>query len=100
MIPIEKLEKITTNFAPSNKGDVINEANLDGNFLKLNGQITLSEIFFNKVKLHYNKPSVEESLSRRAIYTTTPIFFVKRLFDNFQNADKVLKGFFNQKTYT
>ena len=41
--------------------------------------------------IEYNKQSVEEILVRRAVRRTIPILYVKGLFDNYANADEVLK---------
>ena len=47
----------------------------------------------NEFKLQYNKQSVEEILIQRAVKTTIQILYDKGLFDNYQNADKVLEDF-------
>ena len=47
-----------------------------------------------KLEEDYNKQSVEEILIQRAVKTTIQILYDKGLFDNFQNADKVLEDFF------
>ena len=44
-------------------------------------------------KLQYNKQSVGDILIQNAVKTTVRILYDKELFDNFQNADKVLEDF-------
>ena len=61
--------------------------------IKINGHISKLEKDFNEFKLQYNKQSVEEILIQRAVKTTIQILYDKGLFDNFQNADKVLEDF-------
>ena len=89
----KKDEKITTNFEPINNTDVINKGYLDDKLLKINGQLSKLEKVFNEFKLQYNKQSVEEILIQRAVKTTIQILYDKGLFDNFQNAEEVLKDF-------
>ena len=88
-----KDEKITTNFETIDNSDVINKGYLDEKLLKLNGHLSKIEKDFNEFKLQYNKQSVEEILIQRAVKTTIQILYDKRLFDNYQNADKVLEDF-------
>ena len=89
----KKDEKITTNFKPIDNADVINKGYLDDKLLKINGLLSKLEKDFNEFKLQYNKQSVEEILIQRAVKTTIQILYDKGLFDNFQNADKVLEDF-------
>ena len=89
----KKDEKLTTNFEPVDDSDVINKAYLDEKLIKINGHISKLEKDFNEFKLQYNKQSVEEILIQRAVKTTIQILYDKGLFDNFQNADKVLEDF-------
>ena len=89
----KKDEKLTTNFEPVDDLDVINKAYLDGKLLKKNSHLSKSEKDFNEFKLQYNKQSIEEILIQRAVKTTIHILYDKGLFDNFQNADKVLEDF-------
>ena len=89
----KKDEKITTNFEPIDNEDVINKGYLDSKLLKRDGHLSKLEKDFNEFKLQYNKQSVEENLIQRAVKTTIQILYVKGLFDNFQNADKVLEDF-------
>ena len=89
----KKDEKITTNFEPVNDEDVINKGYLDEEMKKTNGLIAYIEKDYNEIKKQYNKQSIEEILVRRAVETTIQVFYDKGLFDNFQNADKVLEGF-------
>ena len=86
-------EKISTNFKPTDNEDVVNKCYLDEKFLKKNGQLSKLEKDYNEFKKQYNKQSVEEILIQRALKTTIQILCDKGLFDNFQNADKVLEDF-------
>ena len=89
----KKDEKITTNFEPIENSDVINKGYLDEKLLKINGHLSEIEKDFNEFKLQYNKQCVEETLIQRAVETTIQILYDKGLFDNYQNADKVLEDF-------
>ena len=89
----KKDEKITTNFEPVNNEDVINKGYLDEKLLKINGHLSKLEKDYNEFKLQYNKQSVEDILIQRAVKTTIQILYDKGLFDNFQNAQEVLKNF-------
>ena len=89
----KKDEKITTNFEPIDNSDVINKGYLDEKLLKINGHLSEIEKDFNEFKLQYNKQCVEETLIQRAVETTIQILYDKGLFDNYQNADKVLEDF-------
>ena len=86
-------EKITTNSEPVDNEDVINKGYLDEKMLNINGQLSNLEKDYNEFKLQYNKQSVVEILIQRAVKTTIQILYDKGLFDNFQNADKVLEDF-------
>ena len=87
----KKDEKLTTNFEPVNNSDVINKGYLDDKLLKINSQISKLEKDYNEFKKQYIKQSVEEILIQRAVKTTIQMLYDKGLFDNFQNADKVLE---------
>ena len=89
----KKDEKITTNFEPIDNTDAINKGYLDSKLLKIDGHLSKLEKDFNEFKLQYNKQSVEEILIQRAVKTTIQILYDKGLFDNYQNADKVLEDF-------
>ena len=89
----KKDEKITTNFEPVDSEDGINKSYLDSNLLNINGHLSNLEKDYNEFKLQYNKQSVEEILIQRAVKTTIQILYDKGLFDNFQNAEEVLKDF-------
>ena len=89
----KKDEKLIRNFEPVDDSDVINKGYLDDKLLKINSHISKLEKDFNEFKLQYNKQSVEEILIQRAVKTTIQILYDKGLFDNFQNADKVLEDF-------
>ena len=89
----KKNEKITTNFEPVDNNDVINKGYLDSKLLKIDGHLSKLEKDHNEFKLQYNKQSVEEILIQRAVKMTVQVLYDKGLFDNFQNADKVLEDF-------
>ena len=89
----KKDEKITTNFEAVDGSDVINKGYLDKKLEKINGHLSFLEKYYNEFKLQYNKQSVEEILIQRAVKTTIQILYDRGLFDNFQNADKVLEDF-------
>ena len=87
--PYEKDEKLT-NFEPSNDGDVVNKAYLDIKLSKTEGQKSFIEKGNYEYKLRNYKQS-EEVLTGRAVKTTIQILYGKGLFDNYDNADEVLK---------
>ena len=89
----KKDEKLTTNFEPVDDLDVINKGYLDSKLIKINGHISNLEKDYNEFKLQYNKQSVEEIIVQRAVKTTIKILYDKGLFDNYDNADKVLEDF-------
>ena len=89
----KKDEKLTTNFEPSNNGDVINKAYLDEKLSKIDNHLSFLEKDYNEFKLQYNKQNVEDILIQRAVKTTIQILYDNGLFDNYANADKVLEGF-------
>ena len=89
----KKDEEITTNFEPNDNEDVINKDYLDSKLLKIDGHLSKLEKDFNEFKLQYNKQNVEEILVQRAVKTTIQILYDRGLFDNFQNAEEVLKDF-------
>ena len=90
----KKDEKLTTNFEPVNNEDVINKARLDSKLLKIDGHLSKLEKDYNEFKLQYNKQNVEDILIQRAVKTTIQILYDRGLFDNFQNAEEVLKDFY------
>ena len=89
----KKNEKQSTNFEPDDDKDVINKGYLDSKLLKIDGHLSKLEKDFNEFILQYNRQSVEDILIQRAVKTTIQILYDKGLFDNFQNADKVLEDF-------
>ena len=89
----KKDEKITTNFEPVDDSDVINKGYLDSKLLKIDGHLSKLEKDYNEFILQYNKQNVEEILIQRAVKTTIQILYDRGLFDNFQNAEEVLKDF-------
>ena len=89
----KKDEKIKTNFEPFDNEDVINKGYLDSKLLKIDGHLSKLEKDYNEFKKQYNKQSVEEISSQRAVKTTIQILYDKGLFDNYANAHKVLEDF-------
>ena len=89
----KKDEKITTNFEPVDNEDVINKGYLDDKLLRINGQLSNLEKDYNEFKLQYDKQALIDVLIQRAVKTTIQILYDKGLFDNYANADKVLKDF-------
>ena len=89
----KKGEKLTTNFEPVDDSDVINKGYLDSKLLKIDSHLSKLEKDYNEFILQYNKQNVEEILIQRAVKTTIQILYDKGLFDNFQNADKILEDF-------
>ena len=93
----KKDEKIETDSEPSDDSDVINKAYLDQKLININGRLSFLEKDYNEFKLQYNKQSVEDILIQRAVKATIQILCDRGLFDNSQNADKVLEVFFLQQ---
>ena len=89
----KKDEKISTNFEPVNNSDVINKGYLDEKLIKIDGHLSKLEKDYNEFKLEYNKQNIEGILIQRAVKTTIQILYDKGLFDNYDNADKVLEDF-------
>ena len=89
----KKNEKIKTNFEAIDNEDVINKGHLDSKLLKIDGHLSKLEKDFNEFKLQYNKQNIEDILIQRAVKTTIQILYDRGLFDNFQNAEEVLKDF-------
>ena len=89
----KKDEKLTTNFEPVDDSDVINKVYVDSKLLKIDSHLSKLEKDFNEFKLQYNKQNVEDILIQRAVKTTIQILYDRGLFDNFQNAEEVLKDF-------
>ena len=86
----KKDEKITTIFEAVDNEDVLNKSYLDDKLSKIDGHLSKLEKDYNEFKLQYNKQNVEGILIQRAVKTTIEILYDKGLFDNFQDADKVL----------
>ena len=61
--------------------------------LIINAHLSKLEKDYNEFKSQYNKQNVEDILIQRAVKTTIQILYDKGLFDNFQNAGKVLEDF-------
>ena len=89
----KKDEKITTNFEPVNNSDVINKGYLDEKLIIIDGHLSKLEKDYNEFKKQYDKQAVEDILVQRAVKTTIQILYDKGLFDNYDNADKVLEDF-------
>ena len=89
----KKDQKITTNFEAVDDEDVINKGYLDSKLLKIDGHLSKKEKDYNEFKLQYIKQNVENILIQRAVKTTIQKLYDNGLFDNFQNADKVLEDF-------
>ena len=89
----KKDEKITTNFDAVNDEDVINKGFLDEKLIKINGHLSKVEKDYNEFKKQYDKQAVEDILIQRAVKTTIQLLYDKGLFDNYDNADKVLEDF-------
>ena len=61
--------------------------------LKIDGHLSKLEKDYNEFKLQYDKQNVEDILIQRAVKITIQILYDRGLFDNFQNAEEVLKDF-------
>ena len=61
--------------------------------MKIDGHLLKLKKDYNEFKLQNNEQNVEDILIQRAVETTIQILYDKGLFDNFQNADKVLEDF-------
>ena len=48
---------------------------------------------YNEFEIHSDKQSVEDILVQRAVKRVIQIFYDTGLFDNYDNADEVLKDF-------
>ena len=89
----KKDEKLTTKFEPVDNEDVINKGYLDSKSLKIDGHLSKLKKDYSEFKLQYNKQNLEDILIQRAVKTTIQILYDRGLFDNFQNAEEVLKDF-------
>ena len=70
---------------------------MDEKFKKIDGHISYIEKDYNGFKLQYNKRSIEDILIQRAVKSTIQILYDKGLFDNYANADNVIKIFFTTR---
>ena len=61
---------------------------------KVVGHISYIENEYNEFKLQYNKKSVQQILTQRAVKTTNQLLNDRGLFGNYANSDKVLEDFF------
>ena len=89
---MKKMKK-QINFEPSNDSDVINKTYPNTNPFKKESNISLTEKDYNEAKLRNNKLSEEVSFER-ALETTIQTLYDKGLFDNYDNANEVSKGYF------
>ena len=89
----KKDEKLTTNFDAVDNSDVINKGYLDEKLRKINGHLSKLEKDYNEFIKQYDKQAVEDILVQRAVKTTIQILYDKGLFDNYDNAGKVLEDF-------
>ena len=89
----KKDEKLTTNFDAVDNSDVINKGFLDEKLLKIKGHLSKLKKDYNEFKKQYDKQAVEDILIQRAVKITIQILYDKGLFDNYDNADKVLENF-------
>ena len=87
-------EKITS-FEPHNNEDIVNKAHLDTEISKVKGHISFIEKIFNEFKLRSDKKkqSDDEFVIEKAVKTTFQIIYDKGLFDNYDNADEVIKDY-------
>ena len=69
-------EKITTNFEPSDKKDVISKTYLDTNLSKIKASLSIKEKDFNEFKLRNDEQS-EDVLIERAVITTLQNFMIR-----------------------
>ena len=92
-VTYKKDEKIATNFEAVDNEDVINKSYLDSKLLKIDGHLSKLGKDYNEFELQYNKQNVEDNLIQRAVKTTIQVLYVKGLYDNYANADKVLEDF-------
>ena len=90
---LKKKEKITKNYEAVDDKDVINKGYLDSKLLKIDGHLSKLEKDYNEFILQNNKQNLEYLLIQRAVKTTIQILYDMGLFDNFQNAEEVLKEF-------
>ena len=89
----KKDEKQTTNFEAVDNEDVTNKGYLDSKLLNIDGHLSKLKKDYNEFKIQYNKQNVEDNLIQRVVKMTIQILYDKCLFDNFQNADKVIEEF-------
>ena len=89
----KKDENINTNFEGSDDEDVLNEAYPDKNLSKREHQITYLEKKIMEFKQLSNKQSVQDVLNQRTVKTTIQTLYDIRFFDDYNNADEVLKDF-------
>ena len=86
-----KDEKNTIIFKAVNDSDVTNKTYLDEKLFEKHGHLSFLEKDYNESELHCIKQAVEEVLIQRAVNKTIQKLYDKGLFDNFPNAENVLK---------
>ena len=89
-VTYKKDETITTKFEPSNIEVVMNKAHLDTELSNIEGHLSIKKKDYNEHKLHDDKQS-EGVFIEKAVKTTIQIFYDKGLFDNYENAEEILK---------
>ena len=72
-------------------GDVANKTYLDTKLSEKKYHISFIEEDYKELKLLSHKQSMEEILIERAVKTTIQTLYDEGLFDNYDNADEVLK---------
>ena len=65
----------------------------DTKLAEVKGHISYLERVYIEFKLHNSKQYIEEVSIDRAAKTTTQILYDKRIIDNYDNADEVLKEY-------
>ena len=83
-------EKITKKSDPGNDEDIANKGYEDREFSRVEGHRSYIAKSYNEFELRSNKSS-EEVFIERAVKTTFQILFDERFFDNYDEADEVLK---------
>ena len=83
-------EKLTTKFGDVNDEDVINKGYLDWKIAELKCQIWHIEKIY--IEFKDLEKSNEEVLIERAVKTTIQILYGKRILDNYDNANELLKN--------
>ena len=85
----EKDEKVTKNIDPSHDVHKTNKVCLNTNLFNIEGHLSLTEKYYNDLKLR-NQKQFEEVLIERAAEMIIQSFQDKVFFDNYDIADEVL----------